>query len=72
MLLIYFYPPGRTAGSPGYDPHNKRGWMSVPIDEMPTFIDVLRNEKPIWAYVNSEKPNGNGFRTGVEPVGEEE
>jgi hypothetical protein len=39
---------------------------------MGPFVDLLRNEKPVMAYLNSHKPQWNQFSTGKEPVGEAE
>ena len=51
---------------------NKVGAIFLPFKEMPPFVDLLRNEKPIYAYLNSDKPEWNYVRSGPEPVGEEE
>jgi len=39
---------------------------------MEPFVDLLRNEKPVYAYLNSDIPAWNSIRTTQEPVGEEE
>jgi hypothetical protein len=44
----------------------------VPYDLYPTYVDLLRNEKPLKIYLNSDKPEWNQLLTGDEPVGEGE
>ena len=51
---------------------NKVGALFLPFKEMGPFLDMLRNEKPIWAYLNSDKPEWISLKTSKEPVGEEE
>ena len=42
------------------------------IRQMPVYTDLLRNEKPIFGYVNSEFPNSTLISTSLEAVGEGE
>jgi hypothetical protein len=39
---------------------------------MQHYVDLVRNEKPVYAYLNSDKPQWNSISTSNEPVGEEE
>lgn len=71
-FVIYFAAPGSTMAPPRYSPNSKFGSINVSIDEMPHYVDLLRNEKPVFAYLNSDKPQWNGISTSREPVGEEE
>ena len=49
------------------------GHLYVPAERYVWYLDLLRNEKPIYADIDSEHPNNmNGIRTGLEPVGEGE
>jgi len=36
------------------------------------FVDLLRNEKPIFCDLDEDRPDEAVFRTSLEPVGEEE
>ncbi len=36
------------------------------------YVDMLRNERPVYAYLNSDKPQWNSLKTSKEPVGEQE
>lgn len=71
-LIIYGLTENSPVPGPMYVVGNKVGAIFVPFEEMAAYIDVLRNEKPIFAYLNSDKPEWNSIRTSMEPVGEEE
>jgi len=49
-----------------------RGYMFVPYEDLPMFIDILRNEKPIYAHLRGDKPEWTSITTTKEPVGEGE
>ena len=51
---------------------NKVGAIFLPFKEMGPIADLLRNEVPIYAYLNSNTLAWTGIRTTEEPVGEEE
>lgn len=44
----------------------------VPAEQFPWYVDLLRNEKPVGAYLNSDQPMLNTLRTFLELTGEEE
>lgn len=71
-LIVY----GLTHDSPVPDPMfvvtNKVGALFLPFDKLAGFVDMVRNEKPIYAYLNSDRPEWISLRTSKEPVGEEE
>jgi hypothetical protein len=48
------------------------GAIFVPFDSLPSYVDIVRNEKPVYATLNSENPNAMGLSTSEEPVGEGE
>jgi len=39
---------------------------------MPLWIDVLRNEKPIFGVIDTAQPSASHITTKVEQIGEEE
>jgi len=51
---------------------NKHGTIHLNLRDMGLYVDLLRNEKPVYAYVNSDHPEWNAIFTGEEHVGEEE
>ncbi|HHJ17634.1 MAG TPA: hypothetical protein ENJ80_13140 [Gammaproteobacteria bacterium] len=69
-FLIYLAAPGSATAPPVYNASRKIGSINVPVDEMSHYVDILRNEKPLYMYMNSEKPQWNHIRTSKEPVGE--
>lgn len=71
-FIIYFAAPYTEMVPPRYNPDTKFGSINVPVDEMSHYVDLVRNEKPIYAYLNSENPQWNAISTSKEPVGEEE
>ena len=50
----------------------KSGGIKAPEEHFSWYIDLLRNEKPVRVYLNSDSPEWNALFTGYEPVGEEE
>ena len=64
--------PGLIPGNNSYLPDAKIGFSFLPESHYSRYIDLLRNEKPVFAYLNSEYPDINRLYTGTEPVGEEE
>ena len=73
LRLIYYFLPEVAAAPPAMWSEDARLCVVfLPTDAMPPFVDMLRNEKPIYAYLNSDRPIANRVYTGQEPVGEEE
>ena len=66
-----------TQGSPGNPrttvtlDNSDRVWVTLPISLLDSVIDVLRNEKPMEVYADTQT-NVFLLITGKEPVGEEE
>ena len=69
-FLIYLAAPESAIAPPRYNPNRKIGSINVPVDEMSHYVDILRNEKPVYMYMNSDNPEWNHIRTTQEPVGE--
>ena len=55
-----------------YNPGAKWATVYLPAEQYPWYVDMLRNEKPVYAYMNSDRPSANRLYTGNEPVGEDE
>lgn len=47
-----------------------RGTMFLPSEQYPWYVDLLRNEKPIFGYVYDDEPERNKINLGWEEVGE--
>lgn len=71
-FIAYFLTEDSPVPNPVYVIQNKVGAIFLPFNEMSPFVDLLRNEKPIYAYLNSTRPEWNHISTSKEPVGEEE
>ena len=71
-FCIYFLRPDGGDHKNEYIPANKWASVFLPVEQYSWYIDLLRNERPVFAYVNSNKPERNRLYTGKEPVGEEE
>jgi hypothetical protein len=71
-FIAYFLTDDSPAPNPFYVEANKVGAIFLSFREIGPFVDLLRNEEPIYAYLNSDTPSWNSIRTAEEPVGEEE
>ncbi len=71
-FTVYFLTPDSEAVDNFYKPAESWAASFVPADQLPWYIDILRNEKPVFAYVSSDHPDWNRIFTGSEPVGEGE
>jgi hypothetical protein len=71
-FAIYFLRPDSNEIANVYNPTAKWATSYLPADHLVWYLDLLRNEKPVYAYLNSETPIGNRLYTGAEPVGEGE
>ena len=72
VFFAYFLRDDSPVRGPFYNVRAKRGGIFVPFKEMGTFVDILRNEKPIYAYLDSDDPKKNRISTLWEDVGEGE
>lgn len=72
VFLIYLAAPGTSIAGPRYNPQGKIGSINVPVNEVDHYLDILRNEEPLYMYMNSDNPEWNNIRTTQEPVGEGE
>ena len=71
-FIIYFLTEDSPVADPVYIEQNKVGAIFLPFKEIMPYIDMVRNERPIYAYLNSDKPEWNCIRTSIEPIGEED
>lgn len=71
-FIAYFLKDDSPVPGPVYVVQNKVGAIFLPFNEMGPFVDLVRNERPVYAYLNSDRPEWNSLKTSREPVGEEE
>ena len=71
-LTMYFLIDTSFIPNNTFDSVNKRGAMYLRHEQYHRYVDLLRNERPIYCFLNSRYPLQNGIYTGTEPVGETE
>jgi hypothetical protein len=67
-LMINFVAENEGQPKAIYDENKKVGAMYVPITRLASYVDLLRNEKPIYAHL-SDKAEWITIGTGLEPAG---
>lgn len=72
QLDLYFVEEHDANPPPHYDATAKKGRMVLPFRDFHIFLDLLRNEGPIFAHMRSDKPDWSSITTTREPVGEGE
>ena len=71
QLLVVFAATQAQADAGGNftDLASKRGGVVAAMTSIPAYIDLLRNEGPVYAQIDSGSPNNlNLLKTGAEPV----
>jgi hypothetical protein len=71
-VVIYFLHEESLIPNPAVTNDGKWGNIFLPAEMMPVWMDLLRNEKPLYGYINTEVPKLTNVSTSHEPVGEEE
>ncbi len=71
-LDVYCLEDGSDFPQPVFDAEQKKGYMFVPFADLPVYVDLLRNEKPIYAHLRGDRPEWTSVTTAKEPVGEGE
>jgi len=71
-LVFFFLPEGETFPGAIWNEDARMACSFLPFSVLPTFVDLLRNEKPITGNIDTESPDNCFINTGDEPVGEEE
>jgi hypothetical protein len=72
QLVLHFLRPDSPVPENCYDPSTGMGSSYLPADQLSWYVDILRNEGPVFARMDSERPLWNKLFTGAEPVGEGE
>ena len=71
-IAAYFLKDGSEHPEPQTIADGLYGVIFLPRDQMPVWVDLLRNEKPIYGFTNDENPRFNRISTDLEDVGEAE
>lgn len=68
-LDVYFLSPDSDYPTPEINIAEKSGAIFMPVGNMMAFVDVLRNEKPIYGHLRADQPSWTSITTSNEPVG---
>ena len=71
QLMINFVE-GTVFPKANYDVAKKTGAIYVAASMLQAYVDILRNEKPLFAYCNADRPEWSNISTEHEEVGEGE
>lgn len=69
---VFFLAPDSPVPQPAFEPEEKKGHMFLPISDIMPFVDMLRNEKPIFGHLRGDRPEWTSVTTSNEAVGEGE
>lgn len=68
-LDVYFLSPDSAVPAPQVEIADRRGAIFMSIGEIHAFVDILRNEKPIFGHLRGDYPQWTSVTTTNEPVG---
>ena len=68
-LDVYFLAPDSPVPDPQVDIANRRGAIFMSISDIHAFVDILRNESPIYGHLRGDYPQWTSVTTTNEPVG---
>ena len=66
---VFFLSEDSAFPAPVVDLDNKKGSIFMPMRDISSFVDILRNEKPIFGHLRGDKPEWTSITTTNEPVG---
>ncbi len=68
-LDVYFLAPDSEVPAPQVDIAKRHGEIFMPIADLHAFVDILRNESPIFGHLRGDYPQWTSVTTTNEPVG---
>jgi hypothetical protein len=71
-VVAYFLSDDSPVPTPMTTSGGKWGLIFLPKEMMPLWVDMLRNEKPLYGNINTDRPEWINVATKIEPVGEKE
>jgi hypothetical protein len=71
-FVLFFLSPSSAVPDNIYNPSAKWATSYLPAEQFDWYQNLLRNEKPVYAYLNSDRPLVNGLFTARERIGEAE
>jgi len=72
VMDVMFLSPDSPFPAPLYEVAQKKGYLFLPIADLYPFVDILRNEKPIYGHLRADKPEWMSVTTAQEEIGEGE
>jgi hypothetical protein len=72
VMDVMFLSPESAVPQPTFEIEQKKGYMFMPISDIAAFVDILRNEKPIFGHLRADKPEWTSVTTAQEDIGEGE
>lgn len=69
---VYFVDDGTPVPDPFYDVPNNKGFMFLDARFVGPFVDMLRNERPVYGHLRGDRPDWMSVTTAKEPIGEGE
>jgi hypothetical protein len=71
-VIGYFLSDDSPVPAPTTTVNGTWGPIFLPASLLPAWVDMLRNETPLYGYINTDRPEWTSISTTQEPVGEEE
>lgn len=72
-LIVYgLHPASPVPPAPVCNWAGNVGAIFVPFSDLSAYVDIVRNEKPVYARLDSDRPDWMSLSTSTEPVGEGE
>lgn len=68
-LDVYFLAEDSDTPAPVVTIEEHTGAIFMPIRDISAFVDILRNEKPIFGHLRGDNPQWTSVTTTNEPVG---
>jgi len=68
-LDVYFLSEDSETPHPVVELDKNTGSIFMPIRDISAFVDILRNEKPIYGHLRGDNPQWTSVTTTNEPVG---
>ena len=69
VMDVFFLTEESPIPQPMIDLENNKGAVFLSITDMLAFVDMLRNEKPIFGHLRADRPEWTSITTTEEPVG---
>jgi hypothetical protein len=71
-FIVYgLHPSSPVPSTPVYNVQADVGAIFVPFNDLHNYVDIVRHERPVFAYLDSVNPTWMELRTGQEHVGED-